>query len=144
MFSKLKKNIIKNKTVITILIITFVSYNAVIYSQKSGSSAKEMSDKAVKGEKLWQKNNCTACHQFYGLGGYLGPDLTNVISNKNKGPEYVSAILNSGIKSMPKFNFTEEEKGELIEFLTHVDQTGAFPNYNAKIESNGWVEIEYK
>ncbi len=126
------------------MIVAFASYNIIIYTQNSGSSAKEMSVKAIQGEQLWQQNNCTACHQFYGLGGYLGPDLTNVISNPKKGPEYVKAFINSGVKSMPKFNFTEEEKLELVEFLTHIDKTSMYPNYNAKTESNGWVKIEYK
>jgi nitric oxide reductase subunit C len=103
-----------------------------------------MSDAAIEGEILWQNNNCVSCHQFYGLGGYLGPDLTNVISHKSKGPKYVRAFINSGVKSMPKFEFSEEEKENIVQFLTYVDKTGIYPNYKAKFKKNGWVEIEYK
>jgi nitric oxide reductase subunit C len=103
-----------------------------------------MSSEAIAGEVLWQEYNCTACHQFYGLGGYLGPDLTNIISNPTKGPEYAKAFFNSGIKSMPEFKFTEEEKNQLIHFLTHVDRTGYYPNRNAQFSAEGWVNIEYK
>ncbi len=35
---------------------------------------------AAAGKLLYQKYNCQACHQIYGLGGYMGPDLTNVYS----------------------------------------------------------------
>lgn len=140
----LQKNILKNKGILTILILLFVSYNIIIYTQKSYTTAGKMSKEAIQGEELWQKNNCIACHQFYGLGGYLGPDLTNIISNKNKGPAYVKAFVNSGVKSMPKFNFSETEIKDLVEFLTHIDQTGYYPNYNAKKKLNGWVDIEYK
>jgi len=44
------------------------------------------SEKALQGQQLWQQNNCFSCHQIYGLGGYLGPDLTNVYSQRGKGP----------------------------------------------------------
>lgn len=98
----------------------------------------------MAGEKLWQNNNCTSCHQLYGLGGYLGPDLTNVISNPNKGPGYVAAFVNSGVKSMPKFEFTANETDQIVQFLTHVDQTGFYPNKGATFSNDGWVDIEYK
>ena len=103
-----------------------------------------MTEEALNGHTLWQQNNCTACHQFYGLGGYLGPDLTNIISTKNKGPSYVKAFLNSGIKIMPKFDFSESEKDEIVAFLTYVDGTGYFPNKQAKLKNTGWVELKYK
>jgi nitric oxide reductase subunit C len=81
---------------------------------------------------------------LYGLGGYLGPDLTNTYSTEGKGEAYIKAFLNSGIKTMPKFNFSEEEKSHLVAFLREVDQTGIYPNLNAKIEKTGWVTLEYK
>ncbi len=134
----------KNIKVLVILLGAFIVYNLIIYSQKSASSAPLMSANAIEGEKIWQKNNCTSCHQLYGLGGYLGPDLTNVISNPKKGERYVDAFLNSGVKSMPKFNFTLEEKEKIIAFLTHVDQTGHYPNNEVVFSNDGWVSIQYK
>lgn len=134
----------RNRTVIAIMIGLFIVYNSIIYTQKSGSSVAIMSNESLKGEQLWQKNNCSSCHQFYGLGGYLGPDLTNVISAPNKGREYVKAFLNSGVKSMPKFDFTNQEKEYLASFLEHVDQTGFYPNKEAEFSKDGWVTIQYK
>ena len=134
-----------NRLVISVLVTIFVTYNIILYTQKtSGSTTPLLSEEALSGQVLWQDNNCTACHQFYGLGGYLGPDLTNIISNPNKGPAYAKAFFNSGIKSMPKFNFTPEEQDALVTFLTEVDQTGYYPNRNAKFDKFGWVTIEYK
>jgi nitric oxide reductase subunit C len=134
----------KNRKVMAALVVMFVIYNAVVYTQGTSNTTPTMSKKAIKGEQLYQKNNCTSCHQFYGLGGYLGPDLTNIISQENKGPDYVKAFLNSGIKAMPKFNFTEEEKNELVQFLTEVDQTGYYPMKDAEKDASGWVGIKYK
>ena len=128
----------------SVLVSVFAIYNTLIYTQESASSVLTMSPYAQAGEQLYQKNNCAACHQIYGLGGYLGPDLTNVISQEYKGSEYVKAFINSGTKSMPKFDFSEGEKEQLVAFLTHVDNTGYYPNREAEFGKDGWVEIEYK
>lgn len=140
-------NIGQNRFVILSLVLLFGCYNAMIYFQPSSSSktqVQKMTKEAIAGEQLWQENNCTSCHQIYGLGGYLGPDVTNVISNPTKGEEYVKAILNSGINAMPQFHFDENEKNQIISFLKHVDGTGIYPNENAVFQDNGWVDIEYK
>lgn len=73
---------------------------------------------------MWQSKNCQACHQLYGLGGYMGPDLTNIISDSIKGPAYASAFIQSGTAKMPKFNLSAAEVNELLAFLTWVDQSG--------------------
>lgn len=134
----------KNILIISILLIAFSCYNYLIYTSKDKITPIELSKKALFGQKLWQKNNCWSCHQTYGLGGYLGPDLTNVYSNKSKGPNYIKAFLNSGVKSMPKFNFKEEEKEAIIAYLKTIDSTGYYPNYDASLKVNGWVELKYK
>lgn len=130
--------------VLVSLIVIFIIYNRLIYSSESYSPSIALSPKAIKGQNLWQSNNCWSCHQIYGLGGYLGPDLTNIYSHPNKGPDYINAFLNSGIKSMPYFNFTEVEKEAIIEYLKVIDQSGFYPNYEADIEATGWVKIKYK
>ena len=134
-----------NQIIIGLLISLFSVYNFILYTQNTSvSSASLLSDSALKGEHLWQENNCTACHQIYGLGGYLGPDLTNISSNPNKGLEYAKAFFNSGVKSMPKFNFNASEKNDLAEFLKAIDQTGYYPNKNAEFDNLGWVILKYK
>ncbi|RKE98159.1 c-type cytochrome [Ichthyenterobacterium magnum] len=138
--TKSKYNII----IIVVLISIFCMYNVVIYTSKECAAPIKLTTKALEGQKIWQNNNCWSCHQIYGLGGYLGPDLTNVFSNPNKGENYIKAFLNSGVKSMPKFNFSEAEKEALVAFLQQIDSTGYYPNKEAIIKPNGWVEILYK
>ncbi|MGB0973418.1 MAG: c-type cytochrome [Flavobacteriaceae bacterium] len=134
----------RNIAVLTVLIITFCCYNYFIYTSNESKTPVKLSNTALRGQELWQKNNCWSCHQTYGLGGYLGPDLTNIYSNKHKGPEYIKAFLNSGVKSMPKFNFSEDEKNAIVEYLKAIDSTGTYPNYNAEIDASGWVKLQYK
>lgn len=128
-------------TCISSLVIVFGIYNYKIYNSKTNT---KLSEKAQLGQMIWQENNCFNCHQLYGLGGYLGPDLTNIYSNPNKGPDYIKSMLNSGVKTMPKFNLTNEETASILMFLKEVDKTGHYPDYNSNIKLNGWVEITNK
>ncbi|CAN5293222.1 hypothetical protein BH09BAC5_BH09BAC5_09810 [soil metagenome] len=123
------------------LILLFAVYSIVV--DTSGTSAdsgnKYLTTEAKHGKLLFQKYNCTACHQLYGLGGYMGPDLTNVISQQGKGAAYVNAFLTAGTVRMPDFHLNETEKQELISFLTYVDKTGYSPAFGAKVNSDGSI-----
>lgn len=126
------------------LIVILVIYNSLIYSSHSYTPSVALSPKAITGQELWQSNKCWSCHQIYGLGGYLGPDLTNIYSQPNKGPVYINTLLNSGVESMPNFDFSEAEKEAIIEYLKAIDQSGIYPNKEAEFEATGWVKIKYK
>lgn len=130
--------------ILSVLIGVFSIYNYIIYTSKSAYNTVHLSQNAIKGENIWLKHNCNSCHQIYGLGGYLGPDITNVYSREDKGEKYIKTIINSGINSMPKFNFSEEEKDLLVQFFKEIDQTGYYPDVEAKIGKDGWVTIKNK
>lgn len=122
------------RLVFLLLSLAFALYTIFVYTSGTTlhNSGATLSPLADEGKLLWQKHNCTACHQLFGLGGYLGPDLTNVISAKGKGPAYVKALLLSGIGAMPRFDFTAREQNAIVEFLTYVDRSGKFPNKDVR------------
>lgn len=111
------------KTVFIILIVSYCSYSGLIYLF-SNKTSETPSPNVTKGLAVWQSKNCQACHQLYGLGGYMGPDLTNIISDSIKGPAYASAFIQSGTAKMPKFNLSAAEVNDLLAFLTWVDRSG--------------------
>ncbi len=121
--------------ILSALLTAFVSYSLYLYSflphQREASAAAE------RGKLLWQKHNCTACHQVYGLGGYLGPDLTNVHSTR--GPDYIRALLMGGTATMPDFHLTQEEINSLNVYLKEVDASGSADPRKFKIELNGTI-----
>jgi len=78
----------------------------------------------MAGQQIWQQKNCQACHQIYGLGGYMGPDLTNAMAEKGKGEQYLKMIIQTGTIRMPKFNLSEEQADQVIAFLKHLDKSG--------------------
>jgi len=110
--------------VFSLLLLLYAVYSAKIYISDEGSQITGNTDAAVQGKMLWQKHNCQSCHQLYGLGGYLGPDLTNCFSAPHKGPAYMDAVLQYGNGIMPDFKLTANERARIIAFLEQVDKSG--------------------
>lgn len=110
-----------------ILSISFLLYSFSIYLKPLSVKKDIKFDmaKAAEGRLVWQKNNCQSCHQLYGLGGYLGPDLTNVVSNPKKGEIIIEQILKYGVRQMPAYNLSEQDFKNLVEFLKSTDASGS-------------------
>ena len=94
----------------------------IVYTNGTETGSR-LNDLQAEGKKLFQEHNCIACHQIYGLGGYLGADLTTVITTSGKGEEYARSFIRYGTNQMPDFNLNEKEIGYIIEYLRHVDKT---------------------
>ena len=122
---------------IIFLTIAFLSYSVYLYTFLPCKQVK-ISEQCVKGMDLWQKRNCNACHQVYGLGGYLGPDLTNVYSKK--GADYITAFIKSGTQIMPNFNFTDDEIKSLVAYLELMDKSGKSDPRTYKVNKDGTIE----
>lgn len=115
------------KRIWILLFVSFIVYSGFVYSEcdPKESHPKETmkpDNRIRKGWLLWQEKNCQSCHQIYGLGGYMGPDLTNVASEK--GPAYMQGFIKNGTGRMPDFHLEDSEITELILFLSWVDKSG--------------------
>ncbi len=104
------------------LVISFIVFNVIIYAMPEYSDKK--SADIAAGKMVWQQNNCHTCHQLYGLGGYLGPDLTNVVA-KPGATAYIKAVIQNGMFQMPAFDLTEKEVNDLLLFLEAANQAGS-------------------
>lgn len=102
----------------------FIVYSFSIYLQPYFKNTVADTTDIAAGRIVWQKNNCQTCHQLYGLGGYLGPDLTDVYSAPGKGKDFIKAMLTTGIKQMPAFHLSDQEFTQLTAFLKSVDESG--------------------
>ena len=108
------------------LFIAFIIYTCLVYNycDKKNTNDSIPDEHALAGWKSWQKNNCQSCHQIYGLGGFMGPDLTNVTSDTAKNETYLRIFLKYGTGKMPNFNLSDTEVDNLIAFLKWVDKSG--------------------
>jgi len=113
-----------------ILFTGFMIYTIVVYTIGTTGPLVIMNEKAKNGKLLFQKYNCTSCHQLYGLGGYLGPELTTTMSQNGKGKDYAIAFIKSGSQRMPDFHLSETEQNDLVEYLTYVDATAQYKMTN--------------
>jgi len=132
------------RLIIGALVFSSFIYSVFVYTAGTANNKGEIliNPKTQNGKLLFQEYNCISCHQIYGLGGYMGPDITNIISANNKGEMYAKAFLLSGTQRMPNFHLKENEIDELIAFLTYVDKTGISPVKKFSINIDGTINQE--
>lgn len=120
-----------------VLLGLFISYSFFLY-YKQPVEVKSLAEEVEAGRSTWQEYNCNACHQIYGQGGFLGPDLTNCYTKR--GENYINAFLMGGTAVMPNFNLSEKQRAELMAYLRAVDQSGSADPKTFKIYANGTIE----
>ncbi len=124
------------------LCVIFIMFSFTIYLKPSYANSKAIEPEikqAAAGRLVWQKYNCQGCHQLYGLGGYLGPDLTNVYSATGKGEPFIKAMIKVGTPQMPVFHLTEMEEAQLAAFLKMTDASGIADPRNFVTNSDGMI-----
>ena len=104
------------------LVAVFLVQTWLVYSDTIGRRTPPLSAQAAEGQRLWRRHNCQSCHQIYGFGGFLGPDLTNAAATLTEAR--VDLILTAGSGLMPAFGLPAENRAALLRFLTELDRTG--------------------
>jgi nitric oxide reductase subunit C len=108
------------------LFASYVLYSSVVYTKGTENNLQLTNaewKKVDHGKQLFQEYNCISCHQLYGLGGYLGPELTTAYSDKNRGEQLMRIFLKAGGYRMPNFHLHDEEINDLISYLKYIDST---------------------
>ena len=103
-----------------LLFVIYISYTGWVYTNAT-NNADTMTAKEQSGKQLRQQYNCSSCHQVFGLGGYLGPELTTVISDFKRGKIYAKTFLQNGGTRMPDFHFKANEIEDIIAYLKYID-----------------------
>lgn len=129
----------RQRLVYFVLISLFIVQTGLTYTSSTEvpDKAATLSEQAHRGEALYREFNCTACHQFYGLGGYMGPDLTNVTIAEGKGPAFAKGVILHGSARMPALGVSPKEADDLVAFLEAVAATGTYPVRNMDLTAWG-------
>ncbi|WP_276134284.1 c-type cytochrome [Polluticoccus soli] len=125
------------------LFVCFSGYTLLVYRECDNTQTRADSA-ALAGMQTWQDKNCQSCHQLYGLGGYMGPDLTNVASETGKGAEYMTSFIKHGSGRMPNFNLSNAEVANVIAFLQWVDKSGQSKVNPSAVHWTGTYSIPQK
>lgn len=100
-----------------------LAQSLLVYTDAGGAQTPErMAPAAGRGLALWRSHNCQSCHQIYGFGGFLGPDLTNVLDRYTASE--LSSLLTFGRNRMPRFDFTRKQQADLIAFFDSLNRSG--------------------
>lgn len=125
------------RLVFLVMLFLFLGYSSFLYTVQPFPDPPA-NTAAENGKMVWQNYNCSSCHQIFGLGGYLGPDLTDEYTLRSEA--IINSFLISGTSIMPNFHLSEQERSDLIEYLKTVDATGSADPKTFKIYTDGTIE----
>jgi len=118
------------------------SLSVYLEDENTSKGAELITEEVKAGKLLFQDYNCTSCHQIFGLGGYIGPDLTNCMSSEG-GPLRAEIWLRNGSQKMPNLELTDKEIEDLMAFLTYIDKSGKSPVREFEVNPFGTVDIKH-
>ena len=111
-----------SRVVLFVPFIAVVLYGLIFFFllQHPGyeSEAGPIGAEAARGREIWRRHNCSSCHSLYGLGGFLGPDLTRLARTRSAG--YMQSIIRNGNGLMPAFDLGKEESAALYAFFQYL------------------------
>lgn len=105
------------KRLLAVLVLCFAVQSGLVYSDERN---EPLSDVALAGRALWHRHGCQTCHQLYGQGGFLGPDLTNAASRLDS--TRLVSLLQVGSGQMPPLGLSDAEIAAISAFLTAMDR----------------------
>lgn len=105
------------KVLLAVLVVSFAVQTGLVYSDDVDI---RLSEDAVQGRKLFHDGTCQVCHQLWGQGGFLGPDLTNAASRVD--PTRLASLLTVGSGQMPAFGYDEQQIDFMRAFLEEIDR----------------------
>ena len=133
-FSKaMARNIFYGGSVFFFLLIIALTFDTSS-ALPQRDNRQNLTETVAHGKLLWEQNNCIGCHSLLGEGAYFAPELGNVYKRLG-GKEGIIGFIKSrpkdgipGRRSMPQFNFSDEELDAIAEFL----------KYSSEINTANW------
>lgn len=131
-------SVLSRRFIFWLFITMFSIYTGWIIFDKPGNDI-ELDDFALRGKQLFRKHNCIACHQIYGLGGYMGPELTNAYSRN--GERYLMSFILNGTAKMPRFGLDSTEARSILRYLRAIDSSSCYRRDFLQEKAWGFIPV---
>lgn len=122
------RNIFYGGSVFFFLLFLALTFDTVNVLPKR-DNRQAITPQVAHGKALWEENNCIGCHSLLGEGAYFAPELGNVYTRFGNNKDAIKMFIKSrpaegvpGRRSMPQFNFTDEQLDALAEFLKYASE----------------------
>lgn len=128
------RNIFYGGSVFFLLVLFVLTGQSHMYILEKSTDVAGLTESVVRGKDIWEENSCINCHTILGEGAYFAPELGNVWVRYGgvedaEGARYgIKAWIESmpsgieGRRQMPKYDFTDEEMTDLINFFEWVSR----------------------
>jgi len=121
------RNIYYGGAVFFFLVLVGLTVDTVTSLPKT-DNRENITEQVAAGKRLWERNDCIGCHTLIGEGAYFAPELGNVYTRFGESTEAIKGFIKSrpkngipGRRSMPQFNFSDEDLENIAQFLKYVD-----------------------
>ena len=134
------RNIYYGGAVFFFLVLIGLTVDTVSSLPKTDNS-QNLTEQVAAGKRLWERNDCIGCHTLLGEGAYFAPELGNVYTRFGENTEVIKIFIKSrpkdgvpGRRSMPQFNFSDEELEQIAQFLKYADGIKTARNWPPNIQ----------
>ncbi len=114
--------IVHRKLLVFGLLGAFAAQGALVYGDRKAADHPPLTDLERAGRAIYLSRNCASCHQIFGFGGFLGPDLTNAAQRVPRAR--LAELLSKGSRQMPAFGLLSEDVDAVEAYLRAIDRAG--------------------
>ena len=134
------RNIYYGGALFFFLALVGITVDTVTSIPKTDNS-QNLTEQVAAGKRLWEMNDCIGCHSLLGEGAYFAPELGNVYTRFGENTEAIKIFIKTrpkngvpGRRSMPQFNFSDEELEQIAQFLKYTDGIKTARNWPPNIQ----------
>lgn len=138
-----REGIIWPEFMLWVLVMAYIAVSIIAYTDyPRENNDPPLARLEKRGLEIWRRENCQACHQIHGFGGFLGPDLTNRVDENTPDDAY-RWIMDQGLGRMPAFHLSQDDHRAVMAYLRAINRTGPSlpPPLGSRVAVDPWDHL---